>query len=51
MVRGFNIQCGCGLNEEQIVAKGKLIENFLLLGGRCFIHRSKNKLLYAKAFQ
>jgi uncharacterized membrane protein YphA (DoxX/SURF4 family) len=51
MVRGFNIECGCGLKERQMVGYGKLIENFLLLVGCCVIYKSKNKLLYAKAFQ
>jgi len=51
MVRGFNIECGCGLKEGQMVGYGKLIENFLLLVGCFVIFKSKNKLLYAKAFQ
>ena len=31
MVRGFNIECGCGLKEGEIVGVQKLIENFTLL--------------------
>ena len=51
MIRGYNIECGCGLKEGQMVGYGKLIENFLLLVGCFVIFKSKNKLLYAKAFQ
>ena len=32
MMRGFNIECGCGLKEGQIVGVGKIYENFALLG-------------------
>jgi len=31
MVRGFNIDCGCGLKEGEMVGAQKLIENFTLL--------------------
>lgn len=31
MIRGFNIECGCGLKEGEIVGVQKLIENFTLL--------------------
>ena len=32
MIRGFNIECGCGLKEGQLVGYQKLIENFSFLG-------------------
>ena len=31
MIRGFNIECGCGLKEGEMVGVQKLIENFTLL--------------------
>ena len=32
IIRGFNIECGCGLKEGQMVGFGKILENFALLG-------------------
>ena len=32
ILRGFNIECGCGLKEGQMVGIEKIIENFILLG-------------------
>tara|TARA_Y100001970_G_scaffold233788_1_gene291633 strand:+ start:993 stop:1445 length:453 start_codon:yes stop_codon:yes gene_type:complete len=32
IIRGFNIECGCGLKEGQMVGVGKILENFALLG-------------------
>ena len=32
IIRGFNIECGCGLKEGQMVGLGKIYENFALLG-------------------
>lgn len=32
IIRGFNIECGCGLKEGQMVGVGKILENFILLG-------------------
>jgi len=51
MVRGFNIECGCGLKEGQMVGYGKLFENFLLLLGCIFIFIVKDRTIYAKSFQ
>ena len=45
MVRGFNIECGCGLKEGELVGWRKLIENFTLFGGACLILLSKKKNL------
>ena len=28
IIRGFNIECGCGLKEGQMVGVGKILENF-----------------------
>ena len=51
MLRGFNIDCGCGLKEGQLVGVEKLLENFVFLGGSCLVYlRSKNFLeLYPKS--
>ena len=32
ILRGFNIECGCGLKDGQIVGIEKILENFVLLG-------------------
>ena len=44
MVRGFNIECGCGLKEGELVGWRKLIENFTLFGGACLILLSKKRI-------
>tara|TARA_B100000886_G_C20236632_1_gene412851 strand:- start:190 stop:627 length:438 start_codon:yes stop_codon:yes gene_type:complete len=43
MVRGFNIECGCGLKEGELVGWRKLIENFTLFGGACLILLAKKR--------
>ena len=32
ILRGFNIECGCGLKDGQMVGVEKILENFVLLG-------------------
>tara|TARA_B100000579_G_scaffold430576_1_gene444219 strand:- start:668 stop:1120 length:453 start_codon:yes stop_codon:yes gene_type:complete len=32
ILRGFNIECGCGLKDGQMVGIEKILENFVLLG-------------------
>ena len=32
ILRGFNIECGCGLKDGQMVGIEKILENFALLG-------------------
>ena len=51
MLRGFNIDCGCGLKEGQLVGVEKLLENFVFLGGAYLVYlRSKKFLeLYPKS--
>ena len=44
LVRGFNIECGCGLKEGELVGWRKLIENFTLFGGACLILLSKKRI-------
>jgi len=51
MVRGINIECGCGLKEGQMVGYRKQFKNFMFLVGCTFIFISKNRILYAKTFQ
>ena len=50
MVRGFNIECGCGLKEGQMVGYGKLFENFSLLLGCIFVFKTKEHFFYFKKF-
>ena len=45
MVRGFNIECGCGLKEGQMVGWGKIFENLLYFLGSYFILIRKEKIL------
>ena len=51
MVRGFNIECGCGLKEGQMVGYGKLFENFLLFAGCVFVLKTKEHTMYVEKFQ
>ena len=44
ILRGFNIECGCGLKEGEIVGAQKLLENTILfLIGLCIINRGPRK--------
>ena len=44
ILRGFNIECGCGLKEGEIVGTQKLLENTILfLMGLCIISRTSPK--------
>ena len=51
MIRGFNIECGCGLKEGQMVGYGKLFENFLLLIGSIFVFWNKDRTMYFSGLQ
>ena len=51
MIRGFNIECGCGLKEGQMVGYGKLFENFLLLIGSIFVFGNKDRTMYFSDLQ
>ena len=44
VMRGFNIDCGCGLKEGQLVGIEKILENFVLFGGACIIYFRNNRL-------
>ena len=45
MFRGFNIECGCGLKEGQMVGWGKIFENTLYFLGSYFILIRKENFL------
>ena len=45
ILRGFNIDCGCGLKEGEVVGWSKIIENFLFLGACYIVYESKSRLL------
>ena len=45
MARGFNIDCGCGLKEGQLVGLEKLIENFIFIIFSYFVYVRKEKIL------
>ena len=45
MLRGFNIDCGCGLKEGQLVGVEKLLENFVFFGGAYLVYLRKTKFL------
>tara|TARA_B100001996_G_scaffold237778_1_gene183680 strand:+ start:451 stop:906 length:456 start_codon:yes stop_codon:yes gene_type:complete len=45
MARGFNIECGCGLKEGQMVGWEKILENILYSLGSYFILIRKEKIL------
>tara|TARA_Y100001970_G_scaffold261187_1_gene344047 strand:+ start:567 stop:1010 length:444 start_codon:yes stop_codon:yes gene_type:complete len=44
ILRGFNIDCGCGLKEGEMVGWSKVIENTLFLGVCYIIYHSKNRI-------
>ena len=45
MARGFNIDCGCGLKEGQLVGFEKLIENFIFIIFSYFVYVRNEKIL------
>ena len=45
ILRGFNIECGCGLKEGQLVGWGKILENIVFLGGSYLVLIRPKKLL------
>ncbi len=44
MIRGFNIECGCGLKEGELVGWRKIIENFMFLGAAYIVYISQNRI-------
>ena len=47
-IRGFNIDCGCGLKEGEIVGWRKIFEDLIFLAGAYFIWRRKVKVFEFK---
>ena len=45
MMRGFNIECGCGLKEGEMVGWSKILENIVFLGASYIVFYSKNRVL------
>ena len=45
ILRGFNIECGCGLKEGQLVGIEKILENFVYLGGAYILYMRDMKIL------
>ena len=45
ILRGFNIECGCGLKNGEMVGWSKILENLILLFTSYLIYSSKNRFL------
>ena len=45
ILRGFNIECGCGLKEGQLVGWEKILENIVFLGASYLVMIRPEKLL------
>ena len=45
MMRGFNIECGCGLKEGEMVGWSKILENIVFLGASYIVFYSRNRVL------
>ena len=43
MLRGFNIECGCGLKEGEMVGLNKILENIVFLGGAYIVIQRKKR--------
>ena len=45
ILRGFNIECGCGLKEGEMVGWSKILENIVFLGTSYLVFQQKNRIL------
>ena len=45
IIRGFNIDCGCGLKDGQLVGVEKILDNLVFLGGAYIVYLRSNKIL------
>jgi len=45
MMRGFNIECGCGLKEGEMVGWSKILENIVFLVSSYIVFYSRNRVL------
>ncbi len=43
-LRGFNIECGCGLKEGEMVGWNKILENLVFLGAAYLVWQRQQKL-------
>ena len=43
-LRGFNIECGCGLKEGEMVGWNKILENLVFLGASYLVWQRQQKL-------
>ena len=43
-LRGFNIECGCGLKEGEMVGWNKILENIVFLGASYLVWQRQQKL-------
>lgn len=43
MLRGFNIECGCGLKEGEMIGLNKILENIVFLGGAYIVMQRKKR--------
>ena len=48
MMRGFNIECGCGLKEGDLVGWRKIFEDIVFLLGAYLVYKRKTKLYEIK---
>jgi len=44
ILRGFNIECGCGLKEGQLVGWNKILENIVLMSAAGLVYFRQKKL-------
>ena len=45
ILRGFNIECGCGLKDGEMVGWSKVIENLFLVGASYLTFKSKKRIV------
>ena len=45
IMRGFNIECGCGLKDGEMVGWSKVIENLVLVGASYLTFKSKKRII------
>jgi len=44
ILRGYDIECGCGLKEGQMVGWNKILENIILMGASALVYYRQKKL-------
>ena len=43
MLRGFNIECGCGLKEGEMIGLNKILENIVFIGGAYIVMQTRKR--------